>query len=515
MKRLGPVLQFLGCEAGQWRVSALWVQDSGDAAPTFTAGGRPVQVSQAPLPGSSCTAFRFEFAVVQTAAAQDVAYSVGDETHGLHVPARDAMPVLAYASCNGFSDPRVMKSVQDPYAMWSRLGRLHATQDRVDQQTYGPLNLLLLGGDQVYSDAMWVVIPELKAWTALPWRKRLKAAFTATMRRRLEEYFSKIYLERWSRPEVAAVLARLPTVMMWDDHDIMDGWGSHPVEQHQCPVYQGIFEVARAAFALFQRQALAQSAPGTLPGQDYHNAAWRIGGLGLLVLDMRSERRPRQTESTATGEVLHAEQVLSPKSWAAVYQWLATQEADGGLQHLFVMSSIPVVHPSFELLEKLLGILPGQQEIEDDLRDHWTSPPHKAERLRLIHRLLQASAKGMRVTILSGDVHVAAVGVIESLREGAAGVRSINQLTSSAIVHPAPSAVQLFFLEQVCRNVEQIDRGITGALQEFPTTSHRMIGARNFLTLQPDVPGGANRYWANWWVENEAHPYTKVVHAIG
>jgi hypothetical protein len=514
MKRLGPVLQFLGCEAGQWRVSALWVQDSADTAPAFTAGGRPVQTLQAPVPGSLCTAWRFEFAVTQTAAAQDVAYSVGGETHGFNVPARDAMPALAYASCNGFSDPRVMKSVQDPHAMWSRLGRLHATQDRVDQQTYGPLNLLLLGGDQVYSDAMWVVIPELKAWTALPWRKRLQAGFTATMRRKLEEYFSKIYLERWSRPEVAAVLACLPTVMMWDDHDIMDGWGSHPVEQHQCPVYQGIFAVARAAFALFQRQALGGPAPGTLPGQDQHNSAWRIGPLGLLVLDMRSERRPRLLESTPTGEVLHAEQVLSPRSWDAIYRWLETQEAAGGLQHLFVMSSIPVVHPSFELLEKLLGILPGQQEIEDDLRDHWTSPPHKAERLRLIHRLLQASARGIRVTLLSGDVHVAAVGVIESVRDGAAGARAINQLTSSAIVHPAPSAVQLFFLEQVCRNVEQIDRGITGALHEFPTTSHRMIGARNFLTLQPDAPGGAKRYWANWWVEGEPHPYTKVVHAI-
>jgi hypothetical protein len=91
----------------------------------------------------------------------------------------------------------------------------------------------------------------------------------------------------------------------------------------------------------------------------------------------------------------------------------------------------------------------------------------------------------------------------------------VNQLTSSAIVHPAPSAVQLFFLEQVCRNVEQIDRGITGSLHEFPTTGHRMIGARNFLTLQPDAPGSADRYWANWWVEGEPHPYTKVVHPVG
>lgn len=517
MKRLGPVLQFLGCAQGQWRVSALWVQDSADAAPVLTAGGRPVQVTQAPVPGQACTAWRFEFAVAQGAAAQDVGYSIGGEVHAFCVPARDTLPALGYASCNGFSDPRAMKSVKAPYAQWARLARLHRGQERVEGQTHGPLHLLLLGGDQVYSDAMWVMVPELKAWSALPWDKRLKAAFTAGLRRKVEEFFGKLYLERWSQPEVAAALASLPTVMMWDDHDIMDGWGSYPVEQHQCAVYQGIFEVARAAFALFQRQAIGAPPPATLPGQDQHNSACRIGALGLLVLDMRSERCPRSTRTQDGVELLQAEQVLSPRSWAAVYQWLAEQEAAGGLRHLFVMSSVPVVHPGLELIEKLLGALPGQQEMEDDLRDHWDSPPHRAERLRLIHRLLQLSARGVRVTLLSGDVHVAALGVIESAREdgGEGNARIINQLTSSAIVHPPSSAMEVFVLEHVARHVEQIDRGISTRMLEFPATSHCVMARRNFLTLQPDAPDGAGRYWANWWVEGEPHPYTKVIHPAG
>lgn len=514
MKRLGPVLQFVGNDQDQWRVSALWVQDSADAPPGFAAGGRPVQTAQAPVPGLPCTAWRFEFEVAQGAVAQAVDYRVGDEQHSFHVPARGQMPAMAYASCNGFSDPRAMKSIRAPNALWARLGRLHAQQDKVDSQTYGPLHLLLMGGDQVYSDAMWAVLPELKAWCDKPWRKRVNAPFTATLRSKLETYFSRLYLERWSQPEVAAALATLPTVMMWDDHDIMDGWGSHPAEQHNCPVFQGIFQVASAAFALFQRQMLGAPRPAALPGQMHHNSAWRVGDLGLLALDMRSERRPRMGEfSDAAGGVLQPEQVLSPQSWSAVYQWLAAQEAAGDMKHLFVMSSIPVLHPSFELLETLLGWLPGQQEMEDDLRDHWTSPPHKAERLRLIHRLLQASAKGTRVTLLSGDVHVAALGVIESVRDpGAGGSRVINQLTSSGIVHPPSSGVELFFLEHACQKVEVIDRGISGTMHEFPTSSRRVMGSRNFLTLQPDRAAAGARYWANWWLEGEPHPYTKVIH---
>lgn len=517
MKRLGPVLQFLSSEGKAWRVSALWVQDTADAAPVLTAGAQAVTVAQAPVPGTACTAWRFEWAVPQTNAAQQASYTIGGATYGFHVPAAGGMPSMGYASCNGFSDPKLMKSVRVPNAMWSRLGRLHNEQDKVDQQTFGPLHLLLLGGDQVYADAMWSVIPELKAWTTLPWDKRVKAKWTDTLQRKMEAYYSNLYLERWSQPEVAAMLATVPTVMMWDDHDIMDGWGSYPQDMHDSPIYQGLFAIARRAFALFQRHALnGVLPPSTLPGQSFHNSGLRIGSLGLLVLDMRSERRPRAGDVSAQGGTLMPDQVLSPKSWTAVYDWLSRQEAAGDMKHLFVMSSIPVVHPSFELLEKLLGVLPGQQELEDDLRDHWTSPPHRAERLRMIHRLLQTGASGSRVTLLSGDVHVAALGVIESSRAGLrpnAGV--INQLTSSAVVHPSPGAVVLFFLEQACKHVEQVDRGINGSMLEFPTTTHRMIGARNFLTLQPDAGGDAPRYWANWWVEGEPHPYTKVVHTVG
>ena len=74
---------------------------------------------------------------------------------------------------------------------------------------------------------------------------------------------------------------------------------------------------------------------------------------------------------------------------------------------------------------------------------------------------------------------------------------------------------EVFVLEHVARHVEQIDRGISTRMLEFPATSHCVMARRNFLTLQPDAPDGAGRYWANWWVEGEPHPYTKVIHPAG
>ncbi len=515
MIQLGPVLKFLGCQDDTWGVSALVVTDVDDPPPVVKIPGvaAPPAMALKRLSQSGATAWRFDIGIAQTDVAQSISYTldaVGSPqgTFSLQIPPRKGRPAMAYASCNGFSDPKLMKQVNEQNAMWNRMSRLHEATEKIRGRQFGPWNLLLMGGDQVYSDAMWQVIPELAGWCELSWAQRMATPFTEAMRVAVQEFFENLYLTRWSQPEVAKILASIPSVMMWDDHDIMDGWGSYPWEQHNCPVYQGIFGIAKDCFRLFQLQAADALPPATLPAQNAFNKGFRMGDMGLLVLDMRSERQPHKPVDGNGDHV--PDQVLSEQSWSAVYKWLDAQE---GMQQLLVMSSIPVVHPSFGLLEKMLGFLPGQQELEDDLRDHWTSAPHLQERLRLVHRLLRLSAeKTCRVTLLSGDVHVAAVGAVESDRNDVhPNARVVNQLTSSGVVHPAPPAMARFFLEQACTKVETVDRGITARMYEFPATSRRLIGARNFLTLEPDPQ---NRLWANWWVEGETDPTTKVIHPV-
>ena len=106
-----------------------------------------------------------------------------------------------------------------------------------------------------------------------------------------------------------------------------------------------------------------------------------------------------------------------------------------------------------------------------------------------------------------------ALGMIESTRATAEEPSSqvINQLTSSGIVHPPPPGVVLFFLETVAGKKKQLDRDISSEMLEFPGTHHQYIGARNWLSLEPDAAG---RIWANWYVETEPYPFTKVIHPI-
>ena len=519
MNLTGPILQFLGCQGGVWGLSLMMICSSSDPQPALRLNvpAELVNGASGPVPGLDATAWRFDIAVRQTAMPQRIGYRLAGRSHSFQVPALGATPSMAYVSCNGFSDARTRKTVKDANALWARLGRLHDQQERVDGIPAGPLELLLMGGDQIYSDDIWATVPELRAWTEVEWFTRTHMPLSDSLRAALQTRFAGFYLERWNQPETAALLASVPSVMMWDDHDIIDGWGSHPCELHGSPVFQGLFEVARSAFELFQRQMLGAPPPATLNAQTAHNSAYRFGSTGLLVLDLRSERRPRSETTDAAGRrTVLADQVMSPASWSAVYAWLDAQLAAGDLRHLLVMSSIPVMHPSFEQLETMLGALPAIEELEDDLRDHWTSHPHQAERLRLVRRLLDASARGLRVTVLSGDVHVAAIGVIESDRSDLLPeARSLTQLTSSGVTHPPPAGVARYFLEEACKQTETLEPGLTGQMVEFPTARRRLIGCRNFMTLQADAPGGADRLWANWWAEGVDHPYTKVVLPVG
>ena len=70
---------------------------------------------------------------------------------------------------------------------------------------------ILMMGDQLYLDEDGVDV----------FRTKLNAGPKARRNAIVEKY--KI---NWSREVVRKVLANTPVYMMWDDHDIRDGWGS-------------------------------------------------------------------------------------------------------------------------------------------------------------------------------------------------------------------------------------------------------------------------------------------------
>ncbi|MCE9635174.1 MAG: alkaline phosphatase family protein [Planctomycetes bacterium] len=494
---MGPVLGFRGCEVTSWRVGVLVVIDT-PAPPALTANaasGSPVDIGTPVLLHShgGRAVWRFDLAATRGVEADTVTYAIDGLSRTFTVPAVDGVPRVAYVSCNGFSEPKLMKRVADRNDRWTHLVSVHAA---------AAYHLLVMGGDQVYADEVWTrLVPAVHAWSELPREERVRRAFTTAMRKQVEAFYFELYLTRWAQVEPAAAMGSIPTLMMWDDHDIFDGWGSHSDAENACPVFQGIFGVARSMFEVFQLQTPPGTpAPGQLVGATGLSWGHDLGAVSIVAPDLRSER----TNGRALGAA----------SWNALVNWL--ERIPKGTSHVYFVSSIPVVYASFIAVERFLGVLPGEQTLEDDLRDHWSSPAHQQERIRLIHRLLAASRdKCVRVTILSGDVHAAALGVIESSRDPSVlpNANVINQLTSSGVVHPAPPGTVLWAIEHLMSGAEEPDRGITTRLLELPGTSHKVIGARNWLALEPDT-NGRRRIWANWHVEGVATPFTKTIHPV-
>ena len=569
---LGPVLSFRGVsESGTWKVSALMGINDSEAYPEVFVDGKRAPAPAVLLRHKGIIYLRYNLSCDQCEAERRVEYSVSGiaQTWSFTVPGKDFAPRMAYVSCNGFSDPNgVRKLIKSENEVWGDLLCSHDKAVRPsgykldkeqlwhEQRTHAKglqrFHLLLMGGDQIYFDSIWEDLKPLKEWIGLPREKQLRYRVSKRLDQKIEDYYISLYSARWLPKErnawgsnktsndCANGMARIPTVMMWDDHDIFDGWGSYSPEMQQSELFSRLFFHARRAFWIFQMQHAADSLPDLehqsglevrnddplfrpikwsqvlkeddlalplLDDQPGFTFVHRAGPVALAVADLRTERSQ--------------EQVLGPETWRSFQNWLSSINANNrehsgtDCQHLLFMSSVPVVHPKLSLAEAFLDSFGSEHVLDssaDDLKDHWTHNDHEGERKRLVDTLMRAAkTQGMRVTIVSGDVHVAAWGVV-SRNDVPPGENwaQVQQLTSTAIVHPSLVSVmeRLFFhvLNNVAKGEQELDVNLTARMMLFPGANRYVMAARNWLALELDLGDGASdsKLWATWRCETKA-----------
>jgi hypothetical protein len=218
------------------------------------------------------------------------------------------------------------------------------------------------------------------------------------------------YQRNWSREPVRKLLANTPTYMMWDDHEIRDGWGSLASDSptlaaryarganifRKCNAY---FEDARDVYWHFQacRNPLAtpgQAFPNYIdapPGPGERRAlpyAFRCGRLALVMLDSRGARDAFRPELP----------ILGAEQWQFLTQLRDTLPAD--IDALAVMTPTPIasLDPAGQTL-KLMGGRTDDVEAfkrgDEDALLH----PHGSEDF---DQLLLAAA-GARLTRVTGS----------------------------------------------------------------------------------------------------------------
>ncbi len=366
-----------------------------------------------------------------------------------------------------------------------------------------PFHVMIGGGDQIYNDSIRVKGP-LKEWTSIanP-RKRREYMFGEDLRNQCDQFYFENYVRWYSTEPFAAANSQIPQINIWDDHDIIDGFGSYTDHFMRCAVFRGLGGVSFKYYCLFQHHTappvstFTTDAPKTMSadangtaGADprqlkntyvYKRTAddpsWIVGErhgpyveersrnlymrLGRRIafcgIDARTERTRRQ--------------VNYPDTYNLIFERLEKEfrAARGEIKHLILLLGVPIAYPRLAWLENILSSpligpirllnkrfglagglfnkFDGGVDLLDDLDDHYTARHHKQERKELILRLQKLSADfSIRITILGGDVHLAAMGRFFSApaadMDPVEDPRYMANIISSAITNkPPPKAV--------------------------------------------------------------------------
>jgi PhoD related phosphatase len=461
----GPVLFFRGARAGAWRLCALIVVAAGEQpAPLATDAAQVRPERLAARCGHEL--WRYDFALPLPADGGSGEYRIGGRSWQVHLPAQAGPLHIAYTACNGSEKGNTWDDGEERNERWLHLTASHAER---------PFHLLLQGGDQIYADPLWDEVPALAAWRRQPQWRRKRAAFPPELAEAVADDYFKRYCWFWGQPELASILASVPSLMMWDDHDIFDGWGSWSNSWLRCPTFRGIYAAAREHFALFQLAARPDALPEGFGDRRGGHFGWayRIGAVGLVAPDLRSERT--------------RERVLSEPGRTA---FRAALECMADCRQVLLVSSMPLVTPRLIPLEWFFRVLPGHQTWQDDLIDQWPSAAHWDEWADLLQELIAFAARtGARITSVSGEIHLGALGLIESR-----GTR-IYQLTSSGIVHPPPPASVVRVLEWVGARPARPAPALSACLLPLPGLDKRFLRARNWLEIELSGDAALTATW--------------------
>ena len=468
----------------------------------------------------------WEYDIPDMVKAGGLHQGVPDKPKRFFVCAKQESFRIMFHSCNGFSVGTDMDLWKGP-SLWNDVLRVHEKQ---------PFHVMIGGGDQIYNDSVRTDGP-LKPWTAIsnP-RKRREFPFDEDMRARCDQYYFDNYVSWYNTDAFGMANGQIAQLNIWDDHDIIDGFGSYTDHFMQCPVFRGIGGVAHKYYLLFQHHLAPPASTFTTSVNAKHKHSIHRGPKNVATGPQNHASEPESTAEAgdhdhSAGEggtvptdprqlentfVMQREredpsyiigakpgpyveehsrnmycqlgariafagidartertrhQINYPETYDKFFKHISSQIAasNGQIKHLILLLGVPIAYPRLQWLENILqspiigpirflnkrfGVagglfnqFDGGVDLLDDLDDHYTAHQHKKERKELIYRIQKlAKTLSVRVSILGGDVHLAAFGRFYSNPKlnipAEQDWRYVPNIISSAITNkPPPQAV--------------------------------------------------------------------------
>lgn len=360
----------------------------------------------------------------------------------------------------------------------------------------------LLAGDQVYADEI-----EARVLIEEDPRKR-------------QELYLQVYRKFWGALPYRKVLASLPAFMMWDDHDITDGWGSREDSfttkdsTEFRPEWIRLFETAKAVFTRMQAtRNPAPISPDFVRGFDF---CFKIGQAGFIMPDLRTNRNVRK------GQLWLPDQLKAVKEWVklnreelgtlffvspVVFSHGAPSVEAGIISYMpWILNKVHDLKKKWPLLKPLLSKFDQNiGDLRDDINDSWGAEVNGAETDRVLDFLFSLqnpeNGKPINILILSGDIHAAGYSTIYSADANHATRAAIPHIVSSPVSYKPFSWIGEALFRFLSASVPLGKKGTY-----YAQSSHHFC-QRNVAVLSLRTPSsGESQLKAKYYVEGYPEP---------
>lgn len=381
------------------------------------------------------------------------------------------------------------------HAVWADLPQI------IGHESNKNVRFALLIGDQVYADE---------------WEARLLKEEDEQARLRL---YLSAYRRFWSNLHYRRILCSLPAVMMWDDHDITDGWGSRLdsfADDNGAfkPEWQRLFDAASAAFG--SMQVPRNPAPLSADPKEGRDFCFRVGPWGFVFMDLRTNRNLKQ------------HRILSDGQGYRIRQWVAENRKN--LHTMFLVSTVVFSHGSPPIEDLTVTVWPsimravevfarftkwgrGLQtnfnkslgDIRDDIKDSWACKENGGQADQLLDFLFALQNdpnEPVGVVVLSGDIHTPGYATIYSSDPAHVGRSSIPHITSSPVSYTPFN----WLLEAIYRNASKnVALGVRGAYTS-QISHHFCSRSAAILSIRPSASAGDYRLKVKYYLEGFVEP---------
>jgi alkaline phosphatase D len=379
---------------------------------------------------------------------------------------------FALISCH---KPRQKKLKHIP-VMWKML------YDKMKEKNAG---FLIQSGDQVYCD-------NGDKYTVNAWEKSLELANSKAQpgdeeHRKMLDYYRQVYFDGWTFDAVQHVMSSFPQYMIWDDHEVEDGWGSR--EEQFRPAEQAVFKAAKDAYYEFQH---SHNPDSLKQGGMYY--AFHYGAAAFLAPDLRGERN------------ITTETLMSGTQFGEIKKWLESDRVKNS-KVLFLVSSVPLFHLNRKLFSMSKVVTFFLKDVRDDVRDQWSSlEQNKEARRKLLRMLIDWSGPTNKpVFILGGDVHVGTEACIKK----AGSETYLYQVTSSPITNNTAKLLDWFTAHIGNKFRFRLNDDRTEYISAKIIRRHRR---RNFAILDVSYKDGEPQVKLNMYRQKKKEPKTRDYH---